>query len=394
MIKNVVTRQYLLVIEIGLMFGILANLVHPITPAYLLQIELPDTFFGYFFAAMNLGMLISAPLWGAVGDTKKRHKILVLGFLVYALGQTLFGFLTNTWLVLIARVISGFGSGAIAVSTLSYVANSEILVDIKQKSISAFIVANVIGTSIGSALGGIIGNQFEGQLQYVMYLQAIMIVVFSLILLLFQNMDDEIKGEVRSKNPLNSLKDIKQINGWYLTFLTILMIIGMNFVNISKYLDKYFTDSGKSTLDIGIFNALGGVVILITNLLILPKISKHFKPMITTILFTFICFATTLITFNLPGFTGIYSVFFVYLVAKTILEPASVNYLSQNTEVSSGVLLGIRQSFLSLGSIIGIIVAGYIYDYEKLLIFNLCGFLFLFSGIILIILNKKAKRSI
>ena len=51
-------KKYILILISGLLVGITTNIGHPITPYYINQIELPKIVFGYFFAAMSLGMLI------------------------------------------------------------------------------------------------------------------------------------------------------------------------------------------------------------------------------------------------------------------------------------------------------------------------------------------------
>ena len=83
-------KKYILILISGLLVGITTNIGHPITPYYINQIELPKIVFGYFFAAMSLGMLIFAPIWGSLGDAKGRKWILIICLIFYGLGQVLF----------------------------------------------------------------------------------------------------------------------------------------------------------------------------------------------------------------------------------------------------------------------------------------------------------------
>ncbi len=388
--KNVLTKKIFFVLQVAFVYGFLANIGHPVTPAFLEELGL-TSYFGYFLAAMNLGILLTAPLWGALGDVKNRKLMVCIGMIIYAIGQFMFGFFTTMPLIIIARLVAGIGNGAITVSMLSYISKSEILKDKRKEITSTYIVVNVIGASAGSALGGVIGDLLSNY-NYVIYIQALLLLVYGFILFFFDNTNDEIKGEVRSKNPFNSLKDIKKVNSFYLIFLFVLFLIGISFTNITKYLDAYFNDLGYSTMFIGIFNLVVGVVTIIASVLILPKVNKKVDSYKGTIVFAIIAGVCVFLSFNIPNMIGIYSFYFLYIIAKTILEPLSVNTLSNNEVVPVGVLMGIRQSFISLGAIVGMIVAGYIYSYNNILLFNICGIIFIISALILVLIKNMKGR--
>ncbi len=392
MMKNEVTRKTIFVLQVAFIYGILSNLGHPVTPAYLKQLALPDQNFGYFYAAMNLGMLLTAPLWGSFGDSKNRKLMVVLGLIVYAIGQFMFGLFDTSISIILVRLISGFGSGAIMVSMLSYISKSSILVEKKKEVTGSFIVFNILGGSIGAALGGIIGNSFINKYEYVMFIQAGLLVLYALYLLCFHSTKDEVKGDVRSKNPFASLKDIKNINGWYMTYLLVLFLLGISFTNVAKYLDKLFTDTNHTTLFIGVFSLIVGLVTLLTNIFILPRVLKKNKSYTMIIGISLLSGVLVFATFNIPNMIGIFTIYFLYIMCKTILEPLTVSFLNENTKISTGILMGVRQSFISLGAIVGIIVAGYIYDYSNILLFNICSVIFILCALILFSIKNMKGR--
>ena len=96
-------KKYILLLISGLLVGITTNLGHPITPYYINQINLDKIVFGYFYATMSLGMLISAPIWGALGDARGRKWVLIICLIFYGVGQVLFGVLHNAVLIILAR---------------------------------------------------------------------------------------------------------------------------------------------------------------------------------------------------------------------------------------------------------------------------------------------------
>lgn len=390
MMKKEVTRKTFFVLEVAFLYGLLANLGHPVTPAYLSVLNLSSSF-GYFLAAMNVGILLTAPLWGSFGDTKNRKIMVAIGFIIYAIGQLLFGVFNTTNTIIIARLISGVGNGAITVNMLSYISKSKILKERRKEVTSSYIVFNVLGTSVGSALGGIIGGAFSNY-SNVFYIQAGLLLLFGIILLFIHSTKDEVKTEARSKNPFASLKDIKKINSFYLLFLSAILMIAICFSNVTKYLDKYFDDTGHSPLFLGNFNVIVGIVTLIASLLLLPQINKKLDSYKGSIIFCLIAAISVFLSFNLPNMIGIFSFYFIYIIAKTILEPLTVSILSNNDKIPVGILMGVRQSIISLGAIIGMIVAGYIYDYSSILLFNICSLLFVISALILFSIKNMKGR--
>ena len=268
-------KKYILLLIASLFVGITTNIGHPITPYYINQIGLDKIVFGYFYAAMSLGMLISAPIWGALGDAKGRKWVLIICLLLYGVGQILFGVLHNQYLIIAARLFSGLFSGGILVSLLSYMTRSSDLSKFNGPRLYAtFISLHLVGTSLGSFIGGAIGEVFNHNYHYVFFIQAISMILFSIYVLVFMKFDDEIKQNIRSMNPLKSLNDIKLLPVSLVIFLFVIAIINISFTDVSKYLDVYFSDSGYGSLKLGTVNLIVGFLTLIVNLSFTPFITQ------------------------------------------------------------------------------------------------------------------------
>jgi DHA1 family multidrug resistance protein-like MFS transporter len=52
----------------------------------------------------------------------------------------------------------------------------------------------------------------------------------------------------------------------------------------------------------------------------------------------------------------------LFILSKTLLRPSILSVISKNTNMGQGVILGLSNSFMSLGRIIGPIWAGYVFD--------------------------------
>lgn len=390
-------KKYITLLIAGLLVGITTNIGHPITPYYINQLGLDKIVFGYFFAAMSLGMLIFAPIWGALGDAKGRKWILIICLLFYGVGQILFGVLNNQYLIIAARLFSGIFSGGILVSFLSYMTRSKDLSKYNGPRLYAtFISLHLVGTSLGSFIGGALGEVFNPNYHYVFFIQALSMLIFAIYVLTLMDFKDEEKQNIRSINPLKSLSDIKLLPISLVIFLFVIAVINISFTDVSKYLDVYFSDSGYGSLKLGTVNLIVGCLTLIVNLLFTPLIIKRFKPLLTLSLLSVIGSVTLLLTFALPNLLlNIYTFYMLFIITKAIIEPVIVEYLNEHKNIQSGILMGLRQSFISLGSIIGVLIGGVIYANYSVLLFYICSSMLAVAAIITIfiyIIKRKDSK--
>lgn len=388
-------KKYILLLISGLLVGITTNIGHPITPYYINQLELDKIVFGYFYATMSLGMLISAPIWGAFGDAKGRKWVLIICLIFYGIGQALFGIFHDLYLIIIARFFSGIFCGGILVSLLSYMTRSKDLSKFNGTRLYAtFISLQLVGTSLGSFIGGAIGEIFNPNYHYVFLIQALSMLIFALYILIFMKFDDEVKQKTRSINPLKSLSDIKILPKLLVIFLFVIAIINISFTDVSKYLDVFFSESGYGSLKLGTVNLIVGCVTLVVNLLFTPFIIKKLKPLIALTVLCFIGSLMLILTFTLPNLLlNIYTFYMIFIISKAIIEPVIVEHLNEHKNIQSGILMGLRQSFISLGGIIGVLIGGIIYASSSVLLFYLCALMLLLAAIVILIIYLFRMKS-
>jgi len=90
-----------------------------------------------------------------------------------------------------------------------------------------------------------------------------------------------------------------------------------------------------------------------------------------------------------------YTVFMVYVILKAIYQPLEQNYISLHAkEGKYGSAMGIRQSFISIGMVIGPLLGGFLYEKNPLLLFDSSAFAFILGVLLLgvvFFLEKKAN---
>lgn len=401
--------RYITIVITSLFIGILTNLGHPVTPYLVKARGFIEYSFSIFFSVMSLGMLIFAPLWGSFGDKYGRRIVLLICSIGYSIGQVFFGFLDNIYLVICARFFSGCFSAGLMVSVISFLDTSRGLKGFDMKRLIPMVLSfNLVGSSLGSYIGGVLGDTLGGNLnsyQWVLYIQAISLSIFGLILFFFFRLtDEELYNENQKRsNFIKNIKNVSKIGLWSIIFLICLTLFNIVFTNMQRYLDYYYADIGKTSSELGLFNLIIGITTLITNILITPILLKKLKSIVSIILFAILGTISIVITFAINKdylIYMIYTVLMVYIMSKAIIESGSVSFIQENIKIAPGLIMGVRQSFMSLGAVVGPLAGGAIYYSlpveERSILFFICALLYLLAAIILFgiyILRNRFKSN-
>lgn len=388
--------------------GVFTNIHHLLMPSYVKILNLPDYMFGFFFAFMNLGLMVAAPFWGNLADHGKKKISVVLGYVIYGSFQYLFGLsqFFGPWSLSVIRFLSGFG---IAASFTILISEIMVISEDKKKArnIAFGAAALAIGGAIGQFLGGLLyRNSFlinylkTDKMANVLLIQGMLAIILAFLVLIFYQPEEVLKEkETKRVNMIESLKRLKTVDKRLIIFLISLIFFTMAQTNIDKYLDVYFiNDLGYLENVSGQFKMIVGFVSVLTSVLIAPLFMK-FKNRISLIavfqiisgLLIFIVFKGTKFSF----ITYLYTFYMLYIIIKTINEPLDREYVSTFANKENiGVITGIRQSFYSLGTIIGPILGAFLYDYDNLLVFYVAIIFFIISFLLIIISNLFMKKEI
>lgn len=372
----------------ALVSGIVMNIVHPITPMYLRNLNISDYMFGIFFAVMNLGVFISSPFWGNLGDRKQKRFIIALGFFGYAICQFLFGSFSNPLYIGLARFGAGFFIAAFQVATLAYLLDEKF--ENQKMHLSIYLALIVLGASFGYLIGGHLGEVYPTRtIFYIQSLSSIGMVLLSLGLIEKKKEDVSV-----NRNPFSPFKALKELDS-KLTFLFIVIVVAnMAIINFSKYIDLYIDDLNYSSKMIGNINFVSGLVTIVVTLFIVPKLLNKVKPIRLGIISLFFAGVFSFIVFIMPNkyfLILVYSLFMVYISFKTIYEPAIINHINEQ-KGSTGILMGLRQSALALGAVIGPLLGGLLYNEIKVYLFVVLSLLLIIASGLLMIYQKRRTK--
>jgi DHA1 family multidrug resistance protein-like MFS transporter len=388
----VIELKKAIVITLSYVFiqSVLHNLGHVVTPVYVNQNEIPSYMFGFFFSAMSLGLLIGAPIWGVLGDQKSQKPLIVLGLIGYSIGQVLFVSTTNLVLMTLFRFFSGFSVSAAVTLILSQLINLS-----PNEKRSTYLTMHAalfaFGTTIGYKIGGVMGDFF---IKEVFYVQAALNLGYALYL--FVTFKELKKSQTHQKESfVQGLKNVSKMDKSLLIFLFALTLATTSATIIQRYIDVYVTvDLNRSPNELGDLVLVTGIVGAITNFFIVPlliRLKKDYKIMqavqVLSAITIFIVFRSERIIIAL--YTG----YMLYIVFKSIFQPLEQNYISLNAKGEKyGAIMGVRQAFFSFGMVLGPLIAGFLYDYNPILVFDVSAVMFILAFILLLGSQKALKK--
>jgi MFS transporter, DHA1 family, multidrug resistance protein len=355
--KNLILLAFSLVV-VMLGFG----MVIPILPFYIEQFHAGGSAFGLLVAIAALTEFLFGPVWGSISDRVGRKPILMIGMFGFGLSMLLFGLSTELWMLFASRALSGVLSSAALSTAMAYIGDST---SDKERGggMGLLGAAAGAGTIIGPGIGGLLA---KGSLSTPFFVAAGMsLLSLGLIaLLLPESLPREYRVLAERKVQFIDFRPLwralKSPIG-FLLFLAFFATLGTsNFETIfSLYMVEKFDYSPQR---IGLILTVVGIIALIGRGLLTGMFTKRWGELrvikvsllAASLGFLLLLFARSYMLVLLA--TG----FFSFTV--TFLRPSIHSLTSQRASVGQGAALGLSNSFVSLGRVVGALGAGALFD--------------------------------
>lgn len=320
------------------------------------------TQFGLLISVYGLLQLFFSPVWGKVSDKYGRKNILILGMLGQASSLFFFGLSTEIWMLYVAQVASGILSCAVLPVSMAYISDSS-TDDNRSGAMGKVGAAAGLGIILGSGLGGILAGKTYATPFYV---AAGFCLLTCFIILFF------LPESLEKENRLSSLEKIKilEINSLRHAIFTpvafgLLIAFALNFGKSSFtgayafYVSERFN---YGTEEVGTILMVSGLLYAIAQGVLVGPLTKKIgegKAIKVSLLGSSIGFVIMLLADNYAGMLVTVGFFILF---NALLKPTTLSLISKKATMSQGSAMGIAQSFLSLGKVIGPLWAGYIFD--------------------------------
>ena len=143
----------------ALLIGLVGGFSTVLGPAFVQDIGIAYNNTTWTALAQAMSTAACAPILGKVGDVIGRRKTLLLGIVVFTLGNVLSALANSLAIMLLARFVVGIGTAAMGPVILAYIA-TEFPQDKIAKGFSLYMLLSSASVIIGPTIGGLIVSSY------------------------------------------------------------------------------------------------------------------------------------------------------------------------------------------------------------------------------------------
>lgn len=371
-----------------------ANMVHPVTPTFLTDLQMPEYMFGAAFAAMSLTNFLFCPFWGAMGDGIGRVKTLVITIAGYAFGQLMFFYSTTIWQILVARMIAGVFSGGCTVSLMAYVADTA---DPDQCGKHMAICAAL--TSAAIAVGYLVGGLLGDIAVRVAFLSQVGVLCLSsagmgLFLLDGAHYRRQRINISRAANPFSVFTDSRELFSFPMTVFLVTVFLGCfastAYDNAFNY---YLKDQFRFPPSYNgyIYAAIGvvGISVNMTLGLWLQRKTDGRFPLAVIFVAAGLALAASLKISQVGFYIAVNMIFYV---CNSMYLPLQQALAIRQGKGDHGTISGVFSSVRAAGMVSGSLSAGFLYEIAPLLTMGVCAIVFFVTAAIVLFNRYQYKE--
>jgi len=340
------------------------GIVIPILPSYLESINQGGMAAGLMIAIFAAAQFVFSPIAGKWADQYGRRKMIIYGLLGLTISMFVFYASDAIWVLYLSRVIGGVGAAMLIPAIFAYIADITTF-DQRAKGTSLVSAAMSLGIVVGPGIGGFLADYGLKLPFLVSALVSLGAVLFSVIWLKEQDATDANPVLAATLTDEESMftKIGRSTKMPYFIPLIITLVMSFGLLAyesvVGLYLDNQFNSTAK---DIAFMITATGVVSVIVQLFIVARIVRRYGEV--AILVSFLGVAA--FGFLMSLFAGSYVMFFavslIIFMATSILRPVLNTLISKMADGEVGFAMGMNNAYMSIGNVIGPLLAGVLYD--------------------------------
>ncbi|HBQ86740.1 MAG TPA: MFS transporter [Syntrophomonas sp.] len=337
------------------------GIVIPVLPTIMNELNMSGSMVGYMVALFAIVQFISSPVAGRWADQLGRKPILVMGLLLFAISELLFGLGKSVSALFISRSLGGLSAAFIMPAATAFIADITTL-DQRSKALGYMSAAINTGFIFGPGFGGFLGELY---IRLPFFAAAGLGALAALISLIWLKepvrMAEQAMPPDKQVSERNSLSRI--LNSMYLIALLIIFIASFGLASFeslfSLFVDHKF---GFSPKDIALAVAGGALIVAFAQILLFDRLTRRIGEIALIrrclIISAVLAFLMTVVS----SYLTILLTTFVLFVGFDLIRPAITTYLSKIAGNEQGFIGGMNSMFTSLGNIFGPIVGGILFD--------------------------------
>jgi len=358
--------RFLLFFTAMTLFHLASNFAHPVTPTIIQQLNLPDYMFGLMLAVMMIANFALSPFWGKINLYISSRQSLMICCMGYGVAQLGFAYATTQAAILCVRVLAGVFIGGIFVSLLTYVVNTAKAEDQAKFLTYSATIHSVFG-AFGYLIGGVVG---EFSIRATFLLQAVTLLVAGLMFRFVCLPDARntqklpVKQLMQDANPLKAFRDGKYfMNTAFMLLFILNALINLGNTGFDQAFNYYLKDQlGLTSSYNGIIKAVVGLVSFVFNMSLCLWIIRRTDTKKSLTVLVLVCTLAGIGTVVSAKIGLFISCGILIYAGYSVSIPVLQNIVASRADpAQKNLVMGFYNATKSLGSIIGSLVAGFIY---------------------------------
>ncbi|TYR74914.1 MFS transporter [Rossellomorea vietnamensis] len=345
-----------------IMVGI--GLVIPILPFYVEKFNANAQVLGALVAVFAFMQFLFAPVWGRLSDRVGRKPLITIGLIGFAIAEFVFAFASGLWMLFVSRILAGIFGSALMPTAMAYV--SDVTEPEKRgQGMGILGAAMGMGIVIGPGIGGWLA---EYDLSYPFLFAGIAASIAAIvsILILPESYTKEMRAQEEPEAKENQFVLMKKALGSPVGFLLVLVFImsfGLaNFQAIFSYyaLERY----GYGPQEVGFIILVIGLIGTVVQGFGVGKMTQWLGDQkVVTISLLISAFGFVIMTLA-PNMVWVLITTAVFFVGNSMLRPSLNSLISKLAGKRQGMVMGLNNSFLSLGNVAGPLIAGTLFEWN------------------------------
>ncbi len=337
------------------------GIIIPILPFYIESFGASGKGLGFLMAIFSIMQFIFSPIWGGYSDRFGRKPMLLIGALGNALSLLFFGLATQLWMIYLARALGGLLSAATLPTAMAYISDTT-AEENRGGGMGIIGAAMGMGLVLGPGLGGLLAGD---SLSTPFFIGAGLSMLALFLILIF--LPESLPPSQRVQQVQIKGFDFKQI--WmslfgpigYLMALSFFVFFGLtNFEGIFGLYAQHRFD--YDAVQVGSIMMVVGLISTIVQGVLTGSVThKYGERWVIKVSLIGSSIGFLLMLWAFSDLTLYLTVAF-YVFANAMLRPAIASLVSTEAEGGQGTALGLANSYMSLGRIVGPLWAGFMFD--------------------------------
>ncbi|PFE09037.1 MFS transporter [Bacillus cereus] len=337
------------------------GLVIPVLPTLMNELDISGSTVGYLVAAYAIAQFITSPFSGKWVDQYGRKPTIILGLLIFAVSELLFGFGQNVYVLFISRILGGFSNAFIVPAVTAFIADIT-STNVRPKAMGYMSAAINTGYLIGPGIGGFLAEINMRLPFFVAALFGAFSVVFSFLLLKepskFGGENEQKEMEIKGEKHFGQIFQPMYIVAFLIIFISSFGLASFESL-LSLYVDHKFNFSPK---DIAGVVSVSSIIGMIGQVFLFERLTNKIGE-IALIRYSLVLSAIFIFLMTVVNsYVTILLTSLMLFVGFDFIRPSVTTYLSKIASNQQGFVGGMNSMFTSIGNILGPIVGGTLFD--------------------------------